>query len=481
MRMEHQQPKVGLGAKLFYGTGQAVDAVVQAAIGTFLLFYLTAIVGLSGFEAGAILFISLAVDGFLDPAIGRMSDNWRSRWGRRLPFMAVALIPMASAMWALFSIPVGLNGPLLAGYVLVLNIIVRVGLSVFALPHSALNAELTDDYRERSVLSAFRAIFIVLGTFACVGPAFGFIFASENGLEARGAYPALGALAALLILGFGFTCVLGAARPVLELNKRKRVAADQEPGLFADIGMLFRNPSFLPLFIGAVLVLVAQGMAMALNLHLYRYFWRLPSEYMQLPVLMLPVGMLAGTLLSSVLLRFFEKRDGLMFAVFALGLYITALPMLVFFGIVEPGGPLTLWLLGGQGFLFGASGALCFVCFYSMIADAVDEHDHLFGVRREALYAAALMIGAKAATGLGGLFAGLGLQVIGFNAEAAAAGDLGASATTMLGLLWGPGTGLLMAASIPFLLRYRITRARHAALIENLNQRGRAHGAVGAN
>jgi GPH family glycoside/pentoside/hexuronide:cation symporter len=479
--MAHDQTsKVGLAAKLFYGSGQAVDAVVQAALGTFLLFYLTAVVGLSGAEAGVVLFLSLAIDGLLDPAIGRLSDNWRSRWGRRLPFMMAALLPMAGAMWALFSIPPALNGGALLAYVLLLNVAVRVGLSVFALPHSALNAELTDDYRERSVLSGFRAIFIVAGTLACVAPAFAIMFAAEGSLETRGAYPEFGMWVGLLIVGFGFTCVFGAARPVLRLTGASSLAPAQKVSFLTDIGMLFRNPSFTPLFAGAVLVLVAQGMSLALNLHLYRYFWHLKAEYMQLPVLMLPVGMLAGTILSGPLLRFVEKRDGVLLAICALALYVAVLPLIVLFGIVEPGGPLTLWLLAGHGFMFGTGGAICFVCFYSMIADAVDEHDHLFGIRREALYAAALMIGAKAATGLGGLVAGLALQAVGFNADLAAAGELTNAATVALGLLWGPGTALLIVASVPIFLRYRITRARHAELVEGLKRRASGEAIAGA-
>ena len=85
---------LSLPLKLSYGSGQAVDAVVQATVGSFLLFYLTAVCGMSGTAAGSIFLISLVIDGLLDPYIGRLSDRWRSRWGRRLPFMVVALPPL---------------------------------------------------------------------------------------------------------------------------------------------------------------------------------------------------------------------------------------------------------------------------------------------------------------------------------------------------------------------------------------------------
>ena len=99
--------RIGLATKLLYGSGQAVDAVVQAVINTFLLFYLTAVCGMSGAAAGSIFLVSLVVDGLLDPFIGRQSDNWRSAWGRRLPFMIVALLPMMIAAALVFNLPQG--------------------------------------------------------------------------------------------------------------------------------------------------------------------------------------------------------------------------------------------------------------------------------------------------------------------------------------------------------------------------------------
>ena len=105
--------KLGVTTKLYYGSGQAVDAVVQAVVNTFLLFYLTAVCGMSGGAAGSIFLISLVIDGLLDPLIGRLSDNWRSRWGRRLPFMITALPPMMIASALIFALPSNFSGAVL--------------------------------------------------------------------------------------------------------------------------------------------------------------------------------------------------------------------------------------------------------------------------------------------------------------------------------------------------------------------------------
>lgn len=457
--------------KAFYGSGQAINAILDGAINTFLLFYLTAVCGMSGSAAGAIFLISLAVDGVLDPFIGRLSDQWQSRWGRRLPFMVTSLPLMVVASVLLFSLPRGMNSGALFMYVLALNLVLRIGLSVFALPHSALNAEITDDYRERAVLSTYRSFFLVVGFAAVLIPSFSLIF-TGNGLQEYGRYPSLGVLVGGLLAVFGVLCIAGIAKDVLRLPRPVVIDETEATTFLSEILQLFRNPSFVSLFIGAVLVLVGQGIATAIALHAYRYFWKLPSAAIQLPLLVLPVGLLVGTILAGLLLKKIEKRQGVIGAVILVAGYPSLIVALVLAGLITPGTMLCTVLVVGNGAIFGACGAMCFVCFYSMIADAVDEHDHRFGVRREALYAAALMIGSKAATGLGAFIAGLGLQMIGFTASAAGvSGTVSASTAVGMGLLWGPGSAALCLCAIPLFARYTLTRERHADVLASLAER----------
>lgn len=463
--------RVPVRLKVFYGSGQAVNAMVDAAVNTFLLFYLTAVCGMSGSAAGAIFLVSLAFDGLVDPFIGRLSDRWTSRWGRRLPFMAAALPPMMLASVLLFSLPEGLSPPAMFGYVLILNLVLRVALSVFALPHSALNAELTVDYAERTVLSTYRALFIVVGFAIVLVPAFSVIFSGTDGLQVRSNYPDLGVWLTILVVTFGVGCIVGIAKDL------KRLPAvppptEKEAGFLSDVLQLFRNPSFVKLFCAAVIVLAGQGMSNALGLHVYRYFWRIPDALIQLPILVIPLGMLIGTVVAGLLLKRFEKRDGVIWAVVVIATYPALIVALAMLGLVEPGSTAAIALVVTNGAVFGGCGAVCFVCFYSMIADAVDEHDLRFGIRREALYAAALMIGSKAATGIGAFVAGLGLELVGFSDGKSTGDTVVAEATaTGIGLLWGPGATILILTALPILMRYGIDRARHAVILEQIERR----------
>jgi len=122
-----------------------MDGFNTTAIATFHLFYLTAVCGLSGSLAGASVFISLLIDGFVDPLIGSLSDNWHSRFGRRHPFLFVSIFPLVLTLGLTFSMPRSLTGFWLFVYATVVILIMRIAYSAFSLPFLAMGAELTSE------------------------------------------------------------------------------------------------------------------------------------------------------------------------------------------------------------------------------------------------------------------------------------------------------------------------------------------------
>ena len=158
--------RLGLGALAVYGSGALVENVTTAAIGGLLFFYLNVICGLSGGLAGLALGLTLLVDASIDPVVGSISDNSRSRHGRRHPFMIASIVPIAVLLGLLFSIPHSLKGWSLFGYALAILLSLRVAVSLFTVPYMALGAELTDDYAERSRVVSGRVLFTVIGGIA---------------------------------------------------------------------------------------------------------------------------------------------------------------------------------------------------------------------------------------------------------------------------------------------------------------------------
>ena len=99
------QRRVPLATRVLFGVGSIAEGVKNTAFNVFLLFYYNQVLGVSGTLTGTAIFLALCVDAVADPLIGSLSDGWRSRLGRRHPFMYAAALPMAVCFALLFLPP----------------------------------------------------------------------------------------------------------------------------------------------------------------------------------------------------------------------------------------------------------------------------------------------------------------------------------------------------------------------------------------
>src|SRR5262245_44848848 len=139
-----QMPKVGAGVpalrtKLFYGVGSIAFGVKDQGFGILLFFY-NQVVGLSPTKVGAAIAVALIVDAIVDPIVGQTSDNLRTRWGRRHPFMYAAAIPVAVAYWLLWN-PPQLAAAALIHYLIAAAPAVRIYIPQYDIPSVAWEAD----------------------------------------------------------------------------------------------------------------------------------------------------------------------------------------------------------------------------------------------------------------------------------------------------------------------------------------------------
>ena len=453
---------------LTYGSGQIIEIMMLGVVGTFLLFYLTAVCGLRPDVAGLVLFISLAVDAIVDPLIGASTDGWRSRWGRRHPFMVVGLILLPLAILGVFVLPTGLPASWIFGYVLALNILMRISHSIFMLPYAALLAEFSSRYTERAQMMTYRLVLAVLSWAAILWLAFRFIFGGEDSLSQSASYVRFALLIASVILVSGLFSTFG----TLSVAKALPRPSEAHPPLSRfsrEVKQLFRNPSFVSIFFGALIFMTASGFLTSMNIHAFRYFWALTPEQMQLPTVAQPVGMLISVPVSIWLIKSFEKRTIILIAIFAFAATFSLLPLVKSLGGLPSNSLLNVSLVVAGGVVFGAGSGLSFIATGSMVADATDEHDLLFRIRREGLFFASLILGSKTALGLGGMLAGFGLQLIGFPSDPVGPVEVSPKIIEKLGLLWGPGFALCVLLSAPFFFAYKLDRKSHREIIRRIN------------
>ncbi|MGZ5937174.1 MAG: MFS transporter, partial [Rhizomicrobium sp.] len=112
-----------LRTRLTYGFGSVAFGVKDQGFSYFLLFFYNQVIGLPSIWVSGAIAIALFFDAFADPIVGQISDNLRSRWGRRHPFMYASAIPVAVAYFFLWNPPHWSNGALFY-YLIALAIIV---------------------------------------------------------------------------------------------------------------------------------------------------------------------------------------------------------------------------------------------------------------------------------------------------------------------------------------------------------------------
>ena len=467
-----EHPPLSPLAMSLYSAGDIVDGVVSNAIAAFAFFYMNVALGLSGAIAGGLLAISIVVDSVADPLIGYLSDNTHSRWGRRHPFMLASALPTALGLGLFFSIPAQLSGPALFGYVLAVLLTVRIAMSGFTLPYGALGAELSNNYRERSTIVAYRTALNNAGY--CVVIVLGYwTYLRGPNVYDRANYAPFGWICGGVALAGALISTLATQHMRARLQQIRKGAAASLRRFAFELVDVFRNRSFLVLFVCILLFWAAQGVIFVLALHTSKYFWKLPAEVIgSLPFVTLAGG-IAGIPIGGLILQRVEKRQVSIWGLVVMCVLQAMAAPLRIWGLLPEAG-LPLWLiLGVFTGVGGAAGTCVAIAFISMMADAADEHELLFGSRREGLYFAGLTFSSKAAIGIGSAIAGVSLDLIGFPHDASKlqAGQLAPDVARNLGLISGPIAGLIALISAIVLIGYRLDATRHAEIQAELAAR----------
>ncbi|HEY2356922.1 MAG TPA: MFS transporter [Phenylobacterium sp.] len=464
-----QELKPPVRIKLVYSLGQAIESGYLVVAG-FVFFYYTAVLGLSGSAVGTALGISMCLDAFMDPMIGSISDNLRSRWGRRLPLMAIGAPLTGLALWMLFSPPLGLQPLILFGWLLVSKMALRGVASLYNLPYQALGAELASGYGERASVTAYRGFFGVAISLVIVVLAYSVFFAGKGGLQVRAHYPMFGRGMGFLLFGFGALCLLGVWRYAKRLPQPTTKPAPLLSGLPTELSEVFRNSSFRALFLSALLFWILAGINGALNNHAYIFVWKLQPQQIQFVSMSFYISIMVGVPFARLLIARVEKRTACMLGLGVLIASLTVIHSLRALGVIAPTGNAAMWMLIVNVGIAGFGLAFPVVAYPAMMADAADEHEMLFGARREGLYFAGLGFAAKAATGLGQVAAGFALDALHFPKAAGMTVNavVPEHVLRLLILAWGPFAALFGVGSTIALIWYGVTRTRHAEIAQRL-------------
>ncbi len=171
------EDRVPLGQKLSFGAGHLVLNLLPGSLGIFMFFLLTAF-GMDPFLAGLLGGLPRIFDAITDPIMGFISDNTKSRFGRRRPYIFVGAILSGILFAVLWQLDPDNSQNYNFWYFLILSMVFLIGNTMFATPLIGLGYEMTSDYNERTRLMAFSQ---VLGQVAwMIVPWFWVIIASPD-------------------------------------------------------------------------------------------------------------------------------------------------------------------------------------------------------------------------------------------------------------------------------------------------------------
>jgi Na+/melibiose symporter-like transporter len=464
------RPRIGLFTRLIYGSGSLAFGAKDNGLQTFLLIFYSQAVGVPAAGVSGAIAVVLLVDAFIDPIVGQTSDNLKTRWGRRHPFMYGAAIPLAITYFFLWVPPAG-PPTMQVVYLAVVLIISRTLISCYEIPSSALVAELTDDYHTRTTLLSFRFVFGWAGGLSMYLLAYNIFLINPQthriDLLHRAGYAQYGLVAAILIVVAIFVSAGGTHRLIPFL--RKPPAENRNLSQLAgDMVSTLRHKSFLMMLGVGVFAALGQGIGFTLNPYFINYFWELSQAQISWLIVQAGIGAFGATFVAALVSRPLGKKRAAM-TLMAASVLIGAIPMtLRLFDLMPANGSWPLfWTLFVFGCITSPMGVGASILISSMIADVVEDSELRTGQRSEGLFFSAAAFVNKAISGMGILGAGTILGLIAFPTHADR-GHVPAEVLRNMALFYVPVTIGLYTVAIAFMSRYTISKDTHEANLVKL-------------
>jgi Na+/melibiose symporter-like transporter len=463
--------RLSFPTRFFYGFGSIAFGVKDNGFSYFLAFFYAQVVGLPAATVGVAIMFALILDAFVDPIIGQLSDNTRTRWGRRHPFMYASAVPVAISYAFLWNPPQGWEQPAQIAYLFFTAVLIRSFISCYEIPSAALAAELTTEYDERTRLLSYRYLFGWVGGLLMYGLAL-LVFFKPDATHAVGqlnpeGYAHYGLFAGGLMIFAILVTSIGTHKEIPNLREppHARIALGR---LAREMFGTLANRSFLMILASSFFYAMGVGLGFSINLYFSTYFWQFSS---------FQIGMFTFSSLLAAFLAFgiapriakrFDKKPAAM-TLIPLGLLISVSPIVLrLMGAFLPNGSPalfpTIWVINVFGIGLGITGS---ILFSSMIADVVENSELTTGRRQEGLFFAAVAFVNKAVSGMGIFTSGMIISAIHFP-HGVKPDAVPADVVRALGLTYVPVQVALYGITVLLLTGYRISRRSHEETLRQL-------------
>lgn len=450
--------KVPFGQKLAFGIGMFANQMFPAILGIFMV-VLVQDLGFPGWMWSLIYFFPRIFDSITDPIMGFISDNTKSKWGRRRQYVLIGGIIMGIAyifMWQLYK-----DNSLEYNfwYFFLWSIIFYLGLTFFSVPYVAMGYEMSDDFHERTNIMAVAQW---IGQWAWViAPWFWIIMYDPDW------FPSADVAVRELAIWVAIPCALAAIVPAIFIKSKSTLQEDYEPLNAANIGgslmkilksfkEAFKIPEFRKICGATFLIFNAFNTVAALTFFVIVYkLFNGDAEATGIWVALFGcLGALGTTFIVIPIVAWMSKKMGKKKA-FMLAQAISVIGYIMLYFLFVPGKP-WLYIIGLPFFSFGI-GSL-FTIMMSMTADVIDIDELNSGKRREGIFGAIYWWMVKVGFAIAGALSGVIIAFVGFNPELATTEQQGAVEGLHAFFCFFPLVGTIVAMLI--MRNYDVTEER---------------------
>lgn len=468
-----KRPKFTWPYMVLYGMGYISNQVKSGGLSAFMMIYYNQVLGLPASLVGLGAALALVVDAFVDPAVGQISDNTKSRWGRRHPYMYAAAAPVAILFFLLWNPPASFHGMTLFAYMMTCLISIRVFDTFFELPSSALLPELVEDYDKRTVAVSIR---VLAGMFGGLGMT---IFAYQiamketatgGGVLSREGYLPYSIVGALVIFTAILVSSIATHKFIPWLDQTSTGKAPSPLEQLRQVGMVLKNKAFATIMISGSLIYLVAGVSQGLSLYITLFFWGFSQAQLSVYAAMTAAAVLIGGILAPPLSRRIGKKKAALlgYVVGAAGELTPYFARLL--GLLpENGDPTLFYYVAAGKFLNFVCWGVTGICVSAMIADVVESNAVRTGRRAEGFVFAADSLFKKIASAGGPALSGLFLAAVMFPIGAKK-GEVAPEILTNLVLLYIPFLIAVYIASMSFMAFYNIDRESHHANVRTLKE-----------
>lgn len=466
--------KLPISTKVLYGFGSMAFGIKDNAFAYFLLFVYVQVFGLSPDLAGLAILLMLVFDAISDPLVGYFSDNTRTKWGRRHPYIYLSALPVCVSFFVLWIPPLDLSQSELFMYLLFVGIFIRTAITFYEIPSTALGPELSKDYVERSSLLSYRYWFGWWGGLAVWCSLWMFVvYSSYTGTTDARYLPstwqsyglACGVVMFLAIMVTG----LGTHRHIDDLFSPEPNKISVKNTLKQLWETLTVSRDYLVLFLAGIITAIASGIATNLTLFYYSFFWEFTPFNILTIGLTLFLTPFVGILISPFLAGRFGKRNTIIcMFLFAFLAENIAIFLLIFDLMPSNDTPYVLAIVLVCHWIAVAAQIISYTTLGSMVFDTVEEVEKITSRRMEGTLLAARSFAAKCMSGAGAFLAGLILSASAWP-SGAVPGEVDAETIVSVAIyVLAISTTLWILALFTF-SKVKMTKASHESNLDNLN------------